>query len=116
MKEQKKSMRDLVEEMSSVLCPKCEGKCRHIYSNTATWKSNPGQVSGRAMTEDVCDACWGTGLTTKTGWNLRKQSRINHLTRRLLKSHNTNVSEKIAFSMEEDLELRELLGVKPGKE
>ena len=47
--------------MSDEGCLKCGGTGKFLYSNTATWRSAPGIISGQAMTTDTCDECWGTG-------------------------------------------------------
>lgn len=39
-------------------CPECAGSGYRVYASTATWR---GGIGGQAMTEDVCDQCWGSG-------------------------------------------------------
>lgn len=53
-------------------CVKCDGAGSFVYSNTATWRREPGTVAGRAMTRDVCDACWGSGDQLCPWPNLRE--------------------------------------------
>ncbi len=50
-------------------CPRCSGRGHYTYSSTSTWR---GGIAGQAMTEGVCDACWGTGRTDTIGVDLRK--------------------------------------------
>ncbi len=59
-------------------CKKCNGTGGFLYTNTATWRSRPGMVSGRAMTTDVCDMCWGSGDECSPGPNLREKSQEHH--------------------------------------
>lgn len=39
-------------------CTGCGGLGVKTYSSTATWR---GGIGGQAMTEDVCNVCWGSG-------------------------------------------------------
>lgn len=41
-------------------CPQCSGSGIKLYGSTATWR---GGIGGAAMTNDVCDKCWGSGTT-----------------------------------------------------
>lgn len=50
-------------------CKKCQGSGVYTYANTTTWR---GGIGGQALTIDVCDECWSTGTTEKTGVDLRK--------------------------------------------
>jgi hypothetical protein len=50
-------------------CPRCGGVGRKSYGSTATWR---GGIGGQAITEGVCDGCWGTGRTDCTGVDLRR--------------------------------------------
>jgi len=49
-------------------CGQCGGSGRRTYGSTSTWK---GGLGGCAMTDDVCDCCWGTGDQNRHGVNLR---------------------------------------------
>lgn len=51
------------------VCKKCSGIGRRAYSSTATWR---GGIGGQAITEDVCDSCWGTGRIDRKGFDIRK--------------------------------------------
>ena len=53
-------------------CPKCSGMGVRVYGSGATWRGGMGCA---AMTWDVCDTCWGTGDTERTGANLREMER-----------------------------------------
>lgn len=55
------------------LCKKCNGSKKYYYINTATWDKRPGVISGRAMTWDICDQCWGSGDELNPGPNLLEQ-------------------------------------------
>lgn len=64
--------------IAGVACPVCSGYGDRLYTNTATWKFAPGVISGRAMTRDTCDVCWGTGRNDRTGVDLRKMTYEKH--------------------------------------
>lgn len=49
-------------------CQKCGGAGSRTYGSTATWR---GGIGGAAMTDDVCDKCWGSGDANKSWTNLR---------------------------------------------
>lgn len=49
-------------------CKRCGGSGIKTYANTATWR---GGIGGSAMTMDVCDACWGSGDSSRKGADLR---------------------------------------------
>lgn len=51
------------------VCKKCSGRGRRAYASTATWR---GGIGGQAITEDVCDSCWGTGRIDRKGFDIRK--------------------------------------------
>ena len=57
----------------SVPCATCQGSGRRGYANTSTWRGGPG---GQMMTDDVCDACWGTGDAERQGVDLRELTRL----------------------------------------
>lgn len=50
-------------------CPRCCGWGRRCYASTATWR---GGMGGAMTTDDVCDACWGTGDAHNRGADLRE--------------------------------------------
>ena len=50
------------------ICPSCGGSGIRCYGSTSTWR---GGIGGAAMTNGVCDRCWGSGNTTRPGENLR---------------------------------------------
>jgi hypothetical protein len=50
-------------------CTMCSGSGVRAYSNTSTWH---GGMGGNMFTNDVCDACWGTGDEHRKGVNLRE--------------------------------------------
>lgn len=51
------------------VCPRCHGYGQRSYANTATWR---GGMGGQAITQDVCDVCWGTGDRANPGYNIRE--------------------------------------------
>lgn len=59
----------IAHQLAGVACRGCGGKGQRCYSSTATWR---GGVGGAALTDDVCDVCWGTGRTDRIGPNLRR--------------------------------------------
>ncbi len=40
------------------ICKDCGGSGKKMYASTATWR---GGIGGSALTEAVCDKCWGSG-------------------------------------------------------
>lgn len=50
-------------------CLKCAGSGVRVYGSTATWR---GGIGGQAVTQDVCDHCWGTGDAHRKGADLRR--------------------------------------------
>lgn len=40
-------------------CPDCGGAGVKAYANTATYHA--AAIAGQAITNDVCDSCWGSG-------------------------------------------------------
>ena len=52
-----------------VACAACGGTGQRSYGSTATWR---GGCGGQAITQDVCDRCWGTGDANRHGANLRE--------------------------------------------
>jgi hypothetical protein len=63
------AFKSLCLQGAGVACLVCRGTGTRTYSNTATWR---GGMGGASTTSDVCDVCWGTGRTDKTGANLRE--------------------------------------------
>jgi len=49
-------------------CQKCGGTGSRTYGSTATWR---GGIGGAAMTDDVCDQCWGSGDANRFWTDLR---------------------------------------------
>jgi hypothetical protein len=52
-----------------VPCDKCEGFGIRMYGNTSTWRHG---IGGAAMTNGVCDQCWGSGNSSKP-WPSHKE-------------------------------------------
>ena len=50
------------------ICTKCNGSGVYMYSSTATWR---GGIGGAAMTNAVCDVCWGSGDSGRPWTDLR---------------------------------------------
>ena len=51
-------------------CAKCDGSGVASYANTSGWRRG---IGGCAVTQDVCDVCWGTGDARRKGLDLRAQ-------------------------------------------
>lgn len=51
-------------------CVRCGGWGVCTYGNTSTWRSG---IGGNALTNDVCDRCWGSG-DEKRPWPSRKRA------------------------------------------
>lgn len=58
----------LCRSLTGRACPFCGGYGVRAYGSTATWK---GGIGGQAITQDVCDQCWGSGLSDRQGTNLK---------------------------------------------
>lgn len=58
----------LTRGILGIACVRCGGYGHRSYSSTATWA---GGCGGQAITEGVCDRCWGTGRSDRRGVNLR---------------------------------------------
>lgn len=50
-------------------CERCSGSGVICYGSTATWR---GGIGGAAMTNDVCNLCWGSGWANRPWINLKK--------------------------------------------
>lgn len=61
----------LVSYLPEDPCKECSGFGRKTYGNTSTWRHGFG---GQMLTEDVCDNCWGSGSSFRSGANLRALS------------------------------------------
>lgn len=59
----------IAHQLHGVACPACMGRGQRAYASTSTWH---GGIGGSAITDDICDVCWGTGRTDRTGANLRE--------------------------------------------
>lgn len=66
-----KQLLSMAYQAHRIACRGCGGVGEKVYGDTSTWRSGAG---GQSLTEDVCDRCWGTGRSDKTGPNLRKLS------------------------------------------
>ena len=53
------------------VCNKCDGTGKYMYANTNTYMSAPGLLSGQAITEDLCDQCWGSGQANRPYTDVR---------------------------------------------
>jgi len=51
------------------VCGSCNGLGVKTYASTSTWRRG---IGGQAITNDVCDSCWGSGRKSVTWANLRK--------------------------------------------
>lgn len=58
------------------ICPKCKGFGQIAYPSTSTWM---GGIGGSAITNGVCDNCWGSGDITRKWANLKEiQNKIKY--------------------------------------
>lgn len=55
-------------------CKECGGWGVKTYGSTATWR---GGIGGSALTDDVCDNCWGSGDENKKWPSHRLLTRDN---------------------------------------
>lgn len=51
-------------------CLACDGMGIRSYENTSTWRHGAG---GQSITNDVCDACWGSGNTFRPWKSWKKE-------------------------------------------
>jgi hypothetical protein len=63
-------LRAISFSLKGIACKKCGGYGWITYPDTSTWRK--GGMAGQMFTDDVCDKCWGTGRTDRTGVDLRK--------------------------------------------
>lgn len=77
IEEERNSWRNRLEELfleyrgiynKDDACKSCHGSGIVSYGSTSTWR---GGIGGCAMTNDICDKCWGSGSITRKGINLR---------------------------------------------
>jgi hypothetical protein len=68
-------LRAVAHYLAGIGCRACGGAGERTYSDTSTWR---GGVGGQQMTVGICDRCWGTGRTDRTGPNLRKISHMRY--------------------------------------
>lgn len=54
-------------------CVGCAGLGVKAYGSTATWR---GGIGGQAITNDICDTCWGSGDASRPWLNLREYDYI----------------------------------------
>lgn len=50
-------------------CEQCAGLGTKMYGNTSGWRRG---IGGQAMSVDVCDKCWGSGMDDRPWLNLRE--------------------------------------------
>lgn len=75
-------LRSVAYMLAGIGCAQCYGTGERVYPNTTGWRGGAG---GQAITDGVCDSCWGTGRTDRKGADLRRiSSMISDLERRLL--------------------------------
>ena len=51
------------------LCEACQATGQKGYPNTTAWH---GGIGGQMVTSAVCDECWGSGIRTRPGANLKR--------------------------------------------
>lgn len=59
--------------LNGVACERCGGAGQRAYGDTSTWR---GGCGGQMIAVAVCDLCWGTGRSDRSGPNLRKISSL----------------------------------------
>lgn len=64
-------------------CSNCGGSGVFRYANTATWHHEG--LAGQAITWDVCDVCWGSGMRDKPWPSHRDFHRMKHRLEKLEK-------------------------------
>lgn len=57
-------------------CPRCRGFGVRTYGSTSTWH---GGIGGAAMTQGVCDGCWGSGDQNRPWVSLRRVEALERL-------------------------------------
>lgn len=62
------SWRGIDRFSGDVPCKPCGASGIRVYPSTATWR---GGVGGQALTNGICDKCWGSGNSEKPWLNLR---------------------------------------------
>lgn len=92
-------LRALAHSLRGVACSTCSGYGRRMYSSTATWR---GGMGGAAMTVSVCDKCWGTGRSDRSGPDLRKMEAALHDATRKRQAEDTllHFSKRIGATLE----------------
>ena len=63
------SILGIYPDFGDIVCNGCDGIGKKVYANTSTYLKG---IGGQAMTEDVCDECWGSGKSNAPFKNLRK--------------------------------------------
>lgn len=61
--------RAIAAAWDNVACTSCGGFGERTYGSTSTWR---GGIGGQSITVGVCDKCWGTGRSDKSGADLRQ--------------------------------------------
>lgn len=78
-------------------CERCGGAGVRTYSSTAVWR---GGIGGQALTQGVCDLCWGSGDVHRPWTNLRElDQKLNELQRRRDKPHHFCGCQRDAIDM-----------------
>jgi len=67
--EEGRRLQGVGREAQGYACGRCHGEGSRTYGSTSTWR---GGMGGASISRDICDLCWGTGRSDKTGYNLRK--------------------------------------------
>jgi hypothetical protein len=61
--------RDIYPEDGDVVCKDCQGSGYKGYGCTSTWRGGAG---GQQVTADVCNKCWGSGVSNRPWTDLRR--------------------------------------------
>lgn len=65
-------------------CLRCQGSGVTVYASTARWR---GGIGGAAMTNGICNKCWGSGSRSKPGVSIQKYEALE-------KFHRTAIAQR----------------------